>query len=139
MKLQKKLCRMIAVALLAINMMVLPVLAADEVVTCVEPRYNNVFSATLALGFDSNHVAYCELSLNPYANCTGFDGIMRLYDSTGTQLKSWSISDYDSPYCVEKTWQCKYGETYTLSFQGYAYGTGSTYDDINLSLSDICD
>ena len=139
MKLQKRMYKGVVALLLAINLMILPVLAAEESIANVEPRFNNIAAATLSIGFDSNYVAYCELSLNPYSNCTGFDGMMRLFDSNGTQLKSWAISDYESPYCVEKTWQCEYGKTYTVTFQGYAYGTNSMYDEINLSLSDKCE
>lgn len=139
MKVQKKLYKVIIAIILAMNIAVLPVYAMDSATTYIEPRYNNIFSAALTLGFDSNNVAYCTFSLTPYANCTGCDGMMRLFDSSGTQLKSWSISDYTEPYKVEKTWQCEYGETYTLTFQGYAYGSGTTYDDIELSVSDKCE
>lgn len=139
MKVQKKIYKTIIAILLSVNLMVLPVIAADDTIVYVEPRFNNIAMATLSIGFDSNYVAYCELSLSPYSHCTGFDGMMRLFDSNGTQLKSWAISDYESPYCVEKTWQCEYGKTYTVTFQGYAYGTNSMYDEINLSLSDKCE
>ena len=139
MKLQKRMYKGVVALLLAINLMILPVLAADESIAYVEPRFNNIATVALTIGFDANNVAYCEVSLNPYSHCTGFDGMMRLYDSNGTQLKSWAVSDYVSPYGVEKTWQCEEGKTYTVTFQGYAYGTGSMYDEINLSVTDTCE
>ena len=138
----KKVIRSMIAVILAINIMVMPICASSDIQvysTSVEPRFNNIGAATLTIGFDSNYVAYCAISLTSYSHCTGFDGMMRLFDSNGTQLKSWAISDYESPYCVEKTWQCEYGKTYTVTFQGYAYGTNSMYDEINLSLSDKCE
>ena len=101
-------------------------------------KYIFILAATLTLGFDTNNVAYCTAAISPYSNCTGFDGIMRLFDSDGNQLKSWSIYDHESPYAVEHTWQCEYGKTYTVTFQGYAYGTNSMYDEINLSNTGTC-
>ena len=139
MKIQKRMIKALAAAILVINMMVIPLAAANEAVACVEPRYNNIFSATLTMGFDENNVGYFGISSIPYSNCTGFDGIMRLFDSDGNQLKSWSISDFEEPYSAERTWQCEYGKTYTVTFQGYAYGTNSMYDEINLSVSDKCE
>ena len=139
MKVQKKVFRTVVAVMLAINLMVMPVLAADDTIAYVEPRFNNIAAVTLTIGFDANYVAYCAISLSPYSNCTGFDGMLRLFDSNGTQLQSWAVSDYVDPYLVEKTWQCEYGKTYTVTFQGYAYGTNSMYDEINLSLSDKCE
>ena len=139
-KTKEKVFKIILAILLATNMMLSPVYATnDEVAASVEPRFNNVFSATLTLGFDANNIAYCGLTLSPYSHCTGFDGMMRLLDSNGTLLKSWAVSDYVEPYSVEKTWQCEEGKTYTVTFQGYAYGTGSMYDEIKLSVTDTCE
>ena len=138
MKKQKRMMKILAAVILAINMMVLPIAAANEAVTCAEPRFNNIFSATLTMGFDMSNVGYFGISVTPYAKCTGFDGIMRLFDSDGNQLKSWSISDFEEPYETERTWQCEYGKTYTVTFQGYAYGTNSMYDEINLSNTGTC-
>lgn len=136
---KKRIVKTIVAVILAMNIMILPVFAANSVATAsVEPRLNNISKATLTLGFDMSNVAYCSFSLSPYSHCTGFSGMMRLYDSNGTQLKSWAVTDYESPYVVEKTWQCEYGETYTLTFQGYAYGDGTMYDDINLSVESTC-
>ena len=138
MNIQKRMIKTVCAILLAMNLMTLPVIAADEVVTYVEPRFNNISSVALTMGFDTKNIGYFGIVLSPYANCTGFDGIMRLYDSNGSQLKSWSISDFVEPFSVEKTWQCEYGKTYTVTFQGYAYGTNSMYDEINLSNTGTC-
>ena len=140
MKLQKKIFKAIVAVILAINISVLPIMAADSIATAsVQPRLNNIASATLSLGFDENYVGYFGISLSPYAQCTGFDGMMRFLDSNGNLLKSWAISDFESPYDAEKTWQCEYGKTYTVTFQGYAYGNGTMYDEINLSVTDKCE
>lgn len=139
MKIQKRIFKTLCAVLIAINMMILSVCALDNSATYVEPRWNNIAVATLTLGFDANNVAYCGFVLSPYSHCTGFDGMMRLLDSNGTLLKSWAVADYESPYAIEKTWQCEEGKTYTVTFQGYAYGTGSMYDEINLSVTDTCE
>ena len=140
MNFKKKLCKTIFAVILVMNIVFIPVFAAENmVVASVEPRLNNISSATLSLGFDMNNVAYCGIGLSPYAHCTGFDGVMRFYDSNGNQLKSWSVYDHESPYGVENTWQCEEGKTYTVTFQGYAYGTNSMYDEINLSVTDTCE
>ena len=137
-KIQKGIFKTVCAILLAMNMMIIPIIAADEVVTCSEPRFNNISAATLTMGFDMSNVGYFGISVTPYSKCTGFDGIMRLFDSNGNQLKSWSVYDHESPYGVENTYQCEYGKTYTVTFQGYAYGTNSMYDEINLSNTGTC-
>lgn len=140
MDFKKKLCKTMLAVMLAMNFVIIPVFAAGNVVVAsVEPRLNNISSATLSLGFDMNNVAYCSINLSPYSHCTGFDGMMRFYDSNGNQLKSWSVYDHESPYGVENTWQCEYGKTYTVTFQGYAYGSGTMYDEINLSVTGTCE
>ena len=113
---------------------------AEEIMTYAEPRWNNIAAATLTIGFDSNNMGHFDISLAPYATCTGLSGQMRLYDESGNLLAGWAIYDDVRPYAVERTYQCQEGKTYTVTFQGYAYGNGSTmYDDINLSVSDICE
>ena len=102
MKLQKKIYKTIIAMVLAINIGVLPIMAADNAaIASVQPRLNNIASATLSLGFDANYVAYLEIGLSPYAHCTGFDGMMRFLDADGNLLKSWAISDYTEPFGVE--------------------------------------
>ena len=139
MKRAKRLLKTVAAVIIAVNLMILPICASENVAICAEPRLNNIFSASLSLGFDTDNVIYCNISVTPYSHCTGFDGIMRLFDADGNQLKSWSISDFEEAYMQERTWQCEYGKTYTVTFQGYAYGTDSMYDEINLSNTGTCE
>lgn len=113
---------------------------AEDIVTCAEPRWNNVATASLSIGFDSNNMGYFSISLNPYPSCTGLSGMMRLLDENGNLLASWAVFDDVEPYGVERTYQCQKGRTYTVTFQGYAYGDGTTmFDDIVLSVSDTCE
>lgn len=139
MKMEKKIFGVLLAVLLAANLVVLPV-QAEEVATCAEPRWNNIAVAVLTIGFDSNNMGYFEISLDPYPSCTGLSGQMRLYDENGNLLAGWAIYDDVEPYGVERTYQCQKGRTYTLTFQGYAYGDGNTmFDDIELSVSDTCE
>ena len=120
------------------NLMAIQSVASNEIISYAEARYNNIFSADLSLAFDRNNVAYCSITLMPYANCTGLEGYMRLLDSNGRHVASWNLYDYTDPYMIEKTAQVQYGQTYTLTFQGYAYGTGQLFDDIVLSVTATC-
>ena len=135
---KKKICKTIVALLLAMNIMILPVFASNDFIKYAHARYNNIFSADLSLGFDMNNVAYCCISLSPYLYCTGLEGYMRLLDSNGNHVASWNLYDYTEPYMVEKTHQVEYGKTYTLTFQGYAYGEGTMFDDIVLSVTATC-
>ena len=147
---KKKLVKTLLAMILAIQFGVLPVAAADNLVTQnsvtqvltvngITPYYNNVSAATLTIGFDMNNTVYCGFVIVPYDNCSGFSGVMKLYDSSGTRLKSWAITDYDRPYSVENTYQGVYGETYTVTFQGYAYNNaGGMYDDLYLEVTGHC-
>ncbi len=135
---KKKILKTLLVVLLAVNMLTVPVSAANKSITSVAPCFNNIGASTLIIGFDENYVGYLNFSIAPYGHCTGFSGVMKLYDSTGNMLKSWAITDQEEPYGVEKTYQCQYGETYTLTFDGYAYGTNSMYDEIHMSVTDTC-
>ncbi len=138
MKNSKKIVRTVIAVLLAMNLTVLPVCAAERYVKQMDPRYNNIAIASLTIGFDTSNMGYFSISLSPYAHCTGFSGEMKLLDASGNRLKSWAITDMESPYIVEKTYQCEYGKTYTVTFVGYAYGQNTTYDDIDLSVSASC-
>ena len=139
MKKFKKFHKVVVSVLLAMNLMIMPVFASEGISRYVEARYNNIFSAELSLGFDTKSVAYCCISLTPYVNCTGLEGYMRLLDSEGNHIASWNLSDYTEPYMVEKTHQVEYGKTYILTFQGYAYGEGTLFDDIVLSTTATCE
>lgn len=136
----KKIRKSICVGVLAANMTLIPVAANNDLSDVFrEARWNNISSAALTIGFDANDIGYFGISVTGYKGCTGFDGQMCLYDENGKFLKSWAISDFDSPYDQERTYQCEDGKTYTVKFQGYAYGEGRLYDDIELSVTDTCE
>ncbi len=139
MNVKKKIIGILVANFIACYMTVMPV-CAEGIVTCAEPRWSNIGAAVLTIGFDSNNIGYFGISLEPYASCTGLSGQMRLYDEYGNLLAGWAIYDDVDPYMAERTYQCQEGKSYTVTFQGYAYGNGSTmYDDINLSVTDICE
>ena len=130
----------IVAVLLAMVMSVLPVCASDNVSICaVEPRFNHAATVDLAISFDTNNVVHGTLLVVPYESAAGVSGMMKLYDANGTVLANWSVSDYDSPFAVENTYQGQYGATYTLYFKGYVYGTGYTpADSIELQVTGTC-
>ena len=135
---RKKLYKILLAFVVVMNIMVVPISASNDIVRSAQARYNNIFAAELTLAFDKNNIAYCNISLMPYSNCTGLEGYMRLLDSNGRHVASWNLYDYTDPYMIEKTAQVQYGQTYTLTFQGYAYGTGQLFDDIVLSVTATC-
>lgn len=140
MKIQKKIIGILLILSIIFKVFIVPINAAERVEVYVEPRYNNIARATLSIGFDTNNIGYFGVSITPYSSCTGLSGQMRLLDENGNLLASWAIYDDVSPYMVERTYQCQEGRTYTLTFQGYAYGDGNTmFDDIVLSVSDTCE
>lgn len=136
--------------ILAMNMGILPIVAADDLVAQnsvsqaltvdgIAPYFNNIGTATLTIGFDMNNMVYCCFIISPYDRCSGFSGVMKLYDSSGTRLKSWAIVDYERPYAIENTYQGVYGETYTVTFEGYAYNNaGGMYDELHLQVTGHC-
>lgn len=139
MKKKKRIVGILLAVLISFNLVMVPA-CAEDIAVCMEPRWNNIAVATLSMGFDSQNTGYFAISLEPYPSCTGLSGQMRLYDESGNLLAGWAIYDDVSPYLVERTYQCQEGRTYTVTFQGYAYGDGSTmYDDINLSVTDTCE
>lgn len=111
----------------------------DDTIYSIQPRYNNIGSAALTIGFDSNNVVYCCISVTPFNHGSGVSGIMKLFDSTGTCLAVWSVSDYERPIMAENTYQGVYGETYTCTFFGYAYSNNQTPpDELDMSVTDTC-
>ncbi len=138
MKNYRKVVKTFVAVLLAMNLTVLPICAAERYVKQIDPRYNNIALASLTIGFDTSNVGYFCVSLSPYAHCTGFSGEMKLFDASGNRLKSWAITDMESPYMIEKTYPCEYGKTYTVTFVGYAYGQNTTYDDLDMTVTGTC-
>ena len=135
-----KLTRKVITLVIIISMFMLPVCAAgSDASVVVQPRYGNVCSAVITLGFDMNNVGYCCISVSPYAHGTGISGLMRLYDDEGNCLAIWSVSDYERPFMQEFTYQCTYGETYVASFTGYAYSNnGTAADRLELAVENTC-
>ena len=127
---------------ISLQLTFLPVCAADNniaVSSSVMPRFNNVINASLSIGFKENNMVYCSIGISPYLHCTGISGIMKLFDSDGTCLAVWSVSDYERPIFQEFSYQGVYGETYTATFEGYAYSNNGTQPDrLELSITDTC-
>lgn len=127
--------RSIVAMLMAMMMMTMPICAEDA----ITPYFNNVSVARVSIGFDTDNVVYCVLSISPYSHCSGVSGLMRLYDSNDNCLQIWSVSDYERPIGVENTYQGVYGETYTVTFTGYAYSNnGTAADRLELSVEGTC-
>ena len=120
----------------------MPVCATGNMVSTyssVSPRFNNISAAFVTMGFRMNNMVYCSIDVEPYTNCTGISGIMKLFDSNGNCLDVWSVSDYERPIFQEFSYQGVYGETYTATFEGYAYSNNGTAPDrLELSITDTC-
>lgn len=141
MSIRRNIIRATLGVLLVMVITTMPICAMEQVNSAygVQPRYNNVGSVALTIGFDLNNTVHCGLSVVQYAHCTGVSGIMKLFDSKGTCLAVWSISDYEDPIMAENTYQGVYGETYTCTFAGYAYSNNHTPpDELELSVSGTC-
>ena len=139
---KKRIYKLFLIAILSMNIMVMPVYAGQIKSVSIDlksPRYNNISTASLYLGYDANNVASCSIVVTPFPNCSGISGMMRLLDSNGNAVGSWAVTDYESPYSVTRTCQCQAGKEYTLTFQGYAYSNdGTMFDDIVLEIKNIC-
>lgn len=141
MKIKRNNIKAILAILIAMSMTVMPIFAAGREITTysVQPRFNNIGSAALTIGFDMNNVVYCNIIVDTFAHGSGISGIMKLFDSKGTCLAVWSVSDYEEPIGVEHTYQGEYGETYTCTFFGYAYSNNQTPpDELDMSVSGTC-
>ncbi len=141
MKVRKRITKTILAVILTISMTIMPVCAAEQVVTAnsIQPYFNNIGSAALTIGFDTNNVVYCCITVDPFSHGSGISGLMKLFDSSGTCLAVWSVSDYERPIGVEHTYQGVYGETYTCTFFGYAYSNNQTPpDELDMSVTGTC-
>lgn len=139
MKLKTYIWKSFVSMVLVLLVTVMPVCASEASYSTVTPRFNNISAAMLGLGFDMDNMVYCSISIEPYSNCTGISGIMKLFDSNGTCLAVWSVSDYERPIGVEFSYQGVYRETYTATFEGYAYSNNGTQPDrLELSITDTC-
>ena len=118
---RKNIVRIIALVV-AISMMTLPVSAAT-------PRFSNIADVSLFLDYDSDYVVYIGLTVDTYSHGSGVSGLVKLFDSAGTCVAIWSVSDYEKPIGVEFTYQGVRRETYTAQFHGYAYSNNGTAAD----------
>ena len=118
---KKRILKLLTV-ILAMVMFTIPVSAAT-------PRFNNIGEASLFMDFDSNYTVYVGLSVAAYSHGSGVSGLVKLFDSEGTCLEIWSVSDYEKPISQEFTYPGVKGETYTATFAGYAYSNNGTAPD----------
>ena len=128
---KKRMFKVLAVVL-AMILFTIPVSAAT-------PRFNNINNATLIIDFDSNYTVYVGLSVATYSHGSGVSGLVKLFDSEGTCLAIWSVSDYEKPIGAEFTYPGVRGETYTATFAGYAYSNnGTAADRLELEITATC-
>ena len=128
---KKRILKILTVVLIMV-MFTLPVSAAT-------PRFNNIGEATLFIDFDSNYTVYIGLSVAAYSHGSGVSGLVKLFDSEGTCLAIWSVSDYEKPLGTEFTYPGVLGETYTATFAGYAYSNnGTAADRLELEITATC-
>lgn len=130
------------VIMLVLVIMSFPICAANNSISVensISPRFNNIINASLSISFSQSNVVSCSIGVNPNSNGTGISGIMKLFDSDGICLAVWSVSDYEGIIFQEFSYQGVYGETYTATFEGYAYGINGTQPDrLELSITDTC-
>ena len=128
---KKHILKFLTVALV-MAMFAIPVSAAT-------PRFNNVSEAVLFMDFDRNYTVYIGLSVDTYSYGSGVSGLVKLFDSEGTCLAIWSVSDYEKPIGVEFSYPGVRGETYTATFAGYAYSNnGTPADRLELEITAVC-
>ena len=128
---KKRILKVLSVVLVMV-MFTLPVSAAT-------PRFNNIGEAALFMAFDTNYTVYVGLSVAAYSHGSGVSGLVKLFDSEGTCLAIWSVSDYEKPISQEFTYPGVKGETYTATFAGYAYSNnGTPADRLELEYTATC-
>ena len=128
---KKRILKLLTVIMVMV-MFTIPVSAAT-------PRFNNINNASLFMAFDSNYTVYVGLSVAAYSHGSGVSGLVKLFDSEGTCLAIWPVSDYEKPLGAEFTYPGVRGETYTATFAGYAYSNnGTAADRLELEISAVC-
>ena len=135
---RKKLLNTLLTILMVMIIFVTPV-SASSGDTIIQPRFNNISGASITIGFDMNNIVYITVVVDTYAHGSGASGIVKLFDSDGNCLDVWSFSDYEKPIGMEFTYQGEYGETYTATFEGYAYSNNQTAPDrLEMSVTGTC-
>ena len=128
---KKRILKVLTVVLVLV-MFTIPVSAAT-------PRFNNIGTASLLMDFDTNYTVYVGLNVSAYSHGSGVSGLVKLFDSEGTCLAIWSVSDYEKPISQEFTYPGVRGETYTATFAGYAYSNnGTPADRLELEITATC-
>ncbi|MBR2036568.1 MAG: hypothetical protein IKA09_02445 [Lachnospiraceae bacterium] len=128
----KKCILKVLTVVLVMVMFTIPVSAAT-------PRFNNIGAASLLMAFDTNYTVYVGLNISPYTHGSGVSGLVKLFDSEGTCLAIWPVSDYEKPLGAEFTYPGIEGETYTATFAGYAYSNnGTAADRLELEYTAVC-
>ena len=137
---KRKFLKVLVVMLLMFSISAMPVCAGGEYTSySVSPRFSNISGASLSIGFSTSNVVYITLSADPYSHGSGVSGLIKLFDSEGTCLEVWSVSDYEQPIFAEVSYQGEYGETYTATFGGYAYSNnGTPADRLDLTATGTC-
>ena len=128
---KKRILKVLSLVLVMV-MFTIPVSAAT-------PRFNNIGDAALLIDFDSNFTVYIGFTVAAYSHGSGVSGLVKLFDSEGTCLEIWSVSDYEKPISQEFTYPGIEGETYTATFAGYAYSNnGTPADRLELEITATC-
>ena len=83
---KKRILKVLTIVLVMV-MFTIPVSAAT-------PRFNNIGDAALIIAFDSDYTVYIGLTVATYSHGSGVSGLVKLFDSEGTCLAIWSVSDY---------------------------------------------
>ena len=140
MQKKRSLLKTMLITMIIFVLSAVPMCAAEgSGVYMVQPRYNHVGGAALGIAFDTNNVVYIALSVDTYSHGSGVSGLIKLFNSDGTCIAAWSVSDYVKPICTEVTYQGEYGETYTATFEGYCYSNNGTAPDrLELSITSTC-
>ena len=128
---KKRILKVLTIVLVMV-MFTIPVSAAT-------PRFNNIGDATLLIDFDRNYTVYIGLAVAAYSHGSGVSGLVKLFDSEGTCLAIWPVSDYEKPIGAEFTYPGVKGETYTATFAGHAYSNNGTASDrLELEYTAVC-
>ena len=105
-------------------------------VSAATPRFNDISNASLFIEFDGSNTVYKGLSVITYSHGSGVSGLVKIYDSNGTCLQIWSVSDYVKPIGAEFSYPRVKGETYTATFAEYAYSNNGIRQHVNDELLD---
>lgn len=102
----------------------------------IQPRWQDTVSVSVVLSFRGN-TAYCTATVQGTSNVSKMEGTMRLKDSEGNTLKTWSISSNGPDLFTSKTYSgVQAGKEYTLSVSVDV--TGSATETVSDSITKRC-